>query len=223
MARLTASDMIDIVRDSLGGETDETISNTRILRFLNQSYLEICSVYHFDQLGESTTVTTANGTGTYELSVSNILNITDLVDDTNNFKLYPMNEQQYHRFTQGGTTSGAPVYWFVDGVGANNRWNLTFYPTPAGTYTINVYYTKQPTELTSSPAATSPIIPEVWDDSIIYRAAARGWMSLGEIEAAKSYRQEARTNDMAALRSSFHPTQLPEFPTSIVGRALRNV
>ena len=43
MARLTADDMIDIVRDCLGGETTETISDTRILRYINQSYLELSS------------------------------------------------------------------------------------------------------------------------------------------------------------------------------------
>ncbi len=225
MARLTASDMIDIVRDSLGGETSETISDTRILRFINQSYLELCSFYHFDQLGTSTTVTTSSGTATYELSVSNILKITDVVDDTNNFKLYTMNDRQYEMYTQGSasSTTGAPVYWFIDGVGSNNRWNLTFYPTPAGTYTLNVNYTKQPTELTSSPTATSPIIPEVWDDSIIYRAVARGWLSLGEPDMAKTYREEARYNDMSAIRSTYHASELPDSPGSIIGRALRNV
>ena len=56
MARLTASDMIDMVRDALGGETSETISDTRILRFINQSYLELASRWHFEQLGTAPTI-----------------------------------------------------------------------------------------------------------------------------------------------------------------------
>ena len=124
MARLTASDMVDIVRDSLGGETSETLSDTRILRFINQSYLELASQYQFDQLGTSTSVTTTSGTTTYELSVSNVLNITKVVDDTNDTMLYTMNEEQYHRFVQGSSVTGTPSYWFIDGVGSNNRYNI---------------------------------------------------------------------------------------------------
>jgi len=223
MARLTASDMIDMVRDSLGGETSETLSDTRILRFINQSYLEIASRIRFDQLSTSTTITTSSGTATYELSVSNVLTFTDLVDDTNNLKMYPMAEWQYHKFTQGGTTSGTPIYWFVDGVGSNNRYQLTMYPTPAGTYTINVYYTQSPDELVTSPAATSAVIPEPWDDSIIHRAVSRGWRMLGDLEAAATWLKLAEQNDRAALRSTYNASYIMSRPGSIVGRALQDV
>ena len=181
MARLTASDMIDMVRDCLGGETTETISDARILRYINQSYLELASRNQFDQLSTSTTITTTSGTTSYELSVSNVMKITDLVDDTNNVKLYTMNEEQYHSYVQGGTTSGTPTYWFIDGVGSNSRYQLTLYPTPAGTYTINVYYTQSPDELVTSPAATTSEIPETWDDSIIHLAVSRGGKMLGDL------------------------------------------
>ena len=223
MARLTASDMIDIVRDSLGGETSETLSDTRILRYINQSYLEIASRIGFDQLSTSTTITTSSGTATYELSVSNVLTFTDLVDSTNKLKLYPMAEWQYHKFNQGGTTSGTPVYWYVDGVGSNSRYNITFWPTPAGTYTINVYYIKSPTELVTSPAATSPVIPEPWDDSIIHRAVARGWRMLGDIDTAAKWLGIARANDIAAQKATYNPSYIMSRPGSVIGRALQDV
>jgi len=217
--------MIDMVRDCLGGETTETISDTRILRFINQSYLELASRNHFDQLGTSTTITTTSGTTTYELSVSNVLKIEDLEDDTNNQKLYPMNEDQYRKYTQGNASSitGVPTYWFIDGVGDNNRYNITLYPTPAGTYTINVYYTKSPTELVTSPAATSPVIPEPWDDSIIHRAVSRGWRMLGDLDAAGKWLQLANQNDRAALKSTYHASYIRTKPGSPIGRALRDV
>ena len=223
MARLTASDMIDMVRDCLGGETTETISNTRILRYINQAYLEIASRYQFDQLSTSSTITTEDEEETYELSVSNVMKINDLVDDTNNLKLYPMNEDQYRKFVQGGTTSGTPVYWFIDGVGDNSRYNITLYPTPAGEYTVYVYYTQSPDELVTSPAATSPVIPEPWDDSIIHRAVSRGWRMLGDLEAAGSWLQLARQNDAAAKKSTYHPSYIRTAPGSVMGRALRDV
>ena len=223
MSRLTASDMIDMVRDSLGGETSETLSDTRILRFINQSYLELASQYQFPQLSTSTTITTVSGTTSYELSVSNVLTFTDLVDDTNNLKMYPMAEWQYHKFTQGGTTSGTPIYWFVDGVGSNNRYQLTMYPTPAGTYTIYVYYTQSPDELVTSPTATSAVIPEPWDDSIIHRAVSRGWRMLGDLEASAAWMQLAKQNDYAAMKSTYTPSYIQSRPGSVIGRALQDV
>jgi hypothetical protein len=222
MARLTAEDMVDMVRDSLGGETSETLSDTRVLRYINQSYLELCSQYQFDQLSTSTTVTTTSGTAEYELSVSNVMQIIKVVDDTNNFMLYTMNESQYHQFTQGNTTSGAPVYWFIDGVGSNDRYNMKLYPTPNATLSLIVYYTQSPDELVLSPTATSPVIPEPWDDSIVYRAVSRGWMMLGDPDTAIKWRQMAKANDQSAYRSTYHPTQLIDRPRSIVGMALRN-
>jgi hypothetical protein len=223
MARLTADDMVDMVRDSLGGETSETISDTRILRFINQSYLELASYYQFDQLGESTSVTTVSGTSEYELTVSDVLSISSVVDDTNNQLLYTMNEDQYHRYVQGSSVTGTPVYWYIDGVGTNNRYNLKLYPTPNGAYTVNVYYTESPAELVTSPSATSPVIPEPWDDSIVYRAVARGWMMLGDLDTAEKWRNIARANDIAAFKSTFHPTQIIDRPRSVISMALRNV
>ena len=223
MARLTASDMVDMVRDSLGGETSETLSDTRILRYINQSYLELSSMYHFDQLHTSTTVTTADGTAAYEMTVSDVQIITDIVDGTNDLKLYPMNDGQYHKFTQGSTVSGTPTYWFISGVGANSRYELTFFPTPAGIYTMTVHYYHDPTELVTTPAATSPVIPQIWDDSIVYRAVSRGWAMLGDLEAAGSWKGLARQNDAAAKKSTYHPSYIAVKPGSVIGRALQDV
>jgi len=134
-----------------------------------------------------------------------------------------MNEDQYRKFTQGNASSGTPVYWFVDGVGSNSRYNITLWPTPAGTYTINVYYVQSPDELVTSPAATSPVIPEPWDDSIIHRATSRGWRMLGDLDAAASWMKLASQNDRAAMKSTYTPSYIQTRPGSYVGRALRDV
>lgn len=221
MARLAADEMIDIVRDMLGGETSETMSATRILRLINQAYLELCSATPFDQLRTSTTITTSSGTATYELSTDAVLEIDDITDDTTNILLYTTSEHKYNQWTQGNTVSGTPIYWFINGVGSNGRWNVTFFPTPNATLTMTVSYTKKPTELTTSPAATSTVIPEAWDNSIIYRAAARGWAELGDPQRAKDLMSLIRENDRAAYRSSFQHVYTPSYFGSIVGKALR--
>ena len=225
MSRLTGADMLSMVRDMLGGETSETISDTRIMRFINQSYLELCSDYQFDQLQTTTTVTTTSGTADYELSVDTVLNIHDVVDTTNKNRLRTMNEYQYNAYTQGGTNTGAPQYWFVHGVGSNNRFKLRLWPTPAGTYSLTVHINKKPTELVASPtaSATSTVIPEQWDDSIIYRAVSRGWAMLGDPDNAMKWRQLAMSNDRAAFKTTYHASAIKTRPGSVVGRALRDV
>lgn len=223
MARLTASDMIAMVRDCLGGETSETISDTRILRYINQSYLELASEYAFPQLSTSTTITTESGTAAYELSVSNLLRFTDIVNSTVPLTLRTMSEDQYHDFTQGSSSSGTPVYWFVSGVGSNDRYEITFWPTPAAAYTMNVYYIQAPDELVTSPAATSAVVPEPWDDSILHRAVSRGWRMLGDLEVAGKWLALARNNDRAAKKSTYQASQIVISPGSVIGRALQDV
>ena len=141
MARLTAQDMVEMVRDYCGGETSETLSDTRILRFLNQAYLQVCSKYMFHQLSTSETVTTSSGTADYELTGTDILYIDKVVDDTNNVPIRPISKHQYIEWTSGNISSvtGTPVYWFLNGVGSNNRYQLTFYPTPDSTASVIVY------------------------------------------------------------------------------------
>jgi hypothetical protein len=217
--------MIDIVRDNLGGETTETMSDTRILRYINQAYTEICADEKPRQLETSTTITTTSGTATYEVSVSDVLSYSDLEDDTNNLLLYRMSEWQYRKFVQGNasTITGTPTYWFIDGVGSNNRDNITFFPTPAGTYTINVYYTKKPAELVTSPTATSALLREPWDEAIIYLATSRGWMQLGDEDRGQKWRGMARPLIAAAKKTTHEPSYIRTRPGSYVGSALRNV
>jgi hypothetical protein len=112
------------------------------------------------------------------------------------------------------------VYYFVSGVGSNNRWELTFYPTPAGTYTLTVHYFGF-TELVTSPSATSPVIPSAFDNVIINRAASQVMRQVGNHDYA--YRLLLGANEMEAMAKktiesfSFVPIR----PRSIISGAIR--
>ena len=221
MARLTADDMIDIVRDCCGGETSGTLSDTRILRFLNEAALNLVSKYTFDQLSANTTITTVSGTSTYELSVSDVVEFTSMVNDTQNFEIYGMNEEEYIRFTQGDAQSGTPNYWYLNGVGDNGRYNIELWPTPNSADTINVYYTKLE-ELTVSPAITSLVIPRVWDKVVYLYAAASAWEMLGDADRAEAFVKMAARNEAQAAKSVRFPSHIRGGMTSPVGAALKN-
>ena len=219
MARLAADDMIDIVRDNCGAETSETLSDTRILRFINQAYQEIVSKYHPAHSLTSTTVTTSDGTATYELSVGDVLTIEKVIDDTNNIPLYPISIDQYHEYVSGDASNitGNPSFWALHGTGSSGYFKLALYPTPDDAYTIYVYYYQKPAELVTSPTATSSILPEPWDDVIIHKATSRGWRMLGDMDMSYKWTLASRELEEAAKRSTYQPSKYPISPGSIVG------
>lgn len=230
MARMTADDIVTEVRLHLGGETTETLSNNQILRWVNRSYIDLASAYEFNEMETSTSITTSSGTAEYaapSTGYNDMLNVISIIDDTNNIQLYPWSRWQYDRSTQGSssTITGTPIHWFISGTGDNDDSNtvrqFTFYPTPAGTYTINIIYQKKPTELVLTPSATSSALPEPWDDVLVLLAASRGWRALGDDD--KSYKAKLSANDASKIaeQSSFTASYEPMRPGSIVGGALR--
>jgi len=219
MARLTAQDMVEMVRDYCGGETSETLSDTRLLRFLNQAYMEVCSRYRFDQLSTSETLTMVSGTASYEFANSDHLYIDNVIDDTSNIPIDAISKNQYQQWTSGSSVSGTPVYWFLNGVGSNNRYQLTFYPTPNNTDSVIVYYTQEPTELVLSPTATSMYIPEPWDDVVIHKAVSRAWRLLGDMQMSMQWAGATKDIEDAAAKTTYQFSSEPIQLGSIVGQA----
>ena len=230
MARMSAQDIVTEVRLHLGGETTETLSDNQILRWVNRSYIDLSSAYEFNELETTTAVTTVSGTAEYAVPVegyNDMLTVLSVIDDTNNILLYPWDRWQYDRSTQGSssTITGTPIYWFISGTGTNDDSNtvrqFTFFPTPAGAYTINIIYQKKPTELVLTPAATSSVVPEPWDEVLVLLAVCRGWRALGDDD--KSYKAKLSANDASKIaeRSSFTASYQPMRPGSVVGGALR--
>lgn len=223
MARMTAQDIVDEVRLHLGGETSETVSDTQILRWVNRAYTELASSYPFNELEASTSITTSSGTAEYEASAGDILGIISVIDDTTNVRMRPWNRVMYDNATQGDSSNitGTPVYWFISGTGSNGYRQFTFYPTPAGTYTINVIYQQKPTELVLTPAATSSVLLEPWDEVLVLLASSMGWRALGDDDRSYKIKQAATAAAKLAEQSSFTPSYVAFRPGSIVGGALR--
>jgi len=222
MARLTAQDMVEMVRDYCGGETSETLSDTRLLRFLNQAYMEVCSRYRFDQLSTSETITTTSGTADNEMAASDVMYIDEVIDDTSNIPLEGISKYQYYEWTSGNisTTTGTPVNWFLNGVGSNGRYQITWYPTPNATLSVIVYYKQEPTELVLSPTATSMIIPEPWDDVVVHKATARAWRMLGDMDMSRQWAGATREVEDAAKRTTYQVSSWPIQLGSIVGQSV---
>lgn len=222
MARLTASDMITLVRLGIS-ETSETLSDTQLLRLINQSYLELAGSIDHRELDTSTTITTADGTAEYTLSASDVLRITNITDTTNGIRQREISAYQYDQYTQSETPGGAPVYYYYSGSSGQFK-QLTFYPTPDGVYSLTVRYQKKPADLVATPvaSATSAVIHELWDDSIVHRAISRAWMLLGDSGKAGQWRQMAQANDQIAAIATRQSSVIPIRPGSRMAQAFRN-
>jgi hypothetical protein len=137
--------------------------------------------------------------------------------------VYPISHSQYHDYTQGDAANitGTPSYWFLNGVGSNDRYQLTLYPTPDGSYTVYVYYWMEPTELVISPIASSPITPEPWDDVIIHKATQRAWRMMGDMDMSRQWAGATREVEQAAMRSTYVTSRFPINLGSRVGQSVR--
>jgi hypothetical protein len=230
MARMTAQDIVTEVRLHLGGETDETVSDNQILRWINRSYIELASTYGFEELETSTSVTTVSGTAEYAVpstGQTDILVIHSIIDDTNNNLLRPWSRYQYDMATQGDSSNvtGQPIFWFFSGVGTNTNSytvrQITLYPTPDGAYTLNVVYRKKPAELVLTPSATSSILLEPFDDTLVLKAVSRGWRALGDDDKSYKAVMAARESEKYALRSAGVASAVPYPITSMMANSLR--
>jgi hypothetical protein len=157
------------------------------------------------------------------MAASDVLKIIKVVDDTNNSLVYPISISQYHDYTSGNasSTTGVPQFWVLNGVGSNSRYQLTWYPTPNATISEIVYYVMEPTELATSPTATSPITPEPFDDVIIHKATGRGWRMLGDMDMSRQWAGATREIEQAAARVAYEESRFPIQLGSRVGSALR--
>lgn len=190
MSRMTATSMESFVRKALGGIPTESFSQAEVLRWINLAMIRVYSRRYMPILQKETTVTTVASTAEYELDVDDMLFIVQLVDTTNNFVLEEMDLREYNMYTQGTTTTTRkPERWFISGVGSNNRRQVTIYPTPAGAYTIKVYYQRRPDDLVLNPTATSTIGYETFDVDILNEAIAIGYEAHGDFERAAATRQ----------------------------------
>lgn len=220
MARLTASDFVAMARQALGGVDSGLISDARILRLINMAQIEIAQLYTPSELETSTTISAVSGTAEYETTATDILKVLTVVDSTNYMELKEADRSWYDRATQGNPESGTPSRWFESGVGSNSRKQFTFWPTPDGSYTITITYTKMPTEVVTSPTATSSILNQAWDDTIFHLAVARGWMWLGQDRNYDMWKREAQHFASLAFGSTARSRYDPHEASSILSRKI---
>jgi len=67
------------------------------------------------------------------------------------------------------------------------------------------------------------VINEAWDESLLYRAIAAGWRTLGDDSRSKYWTEVAKEAENAAYETLRYPSDIPLEPGSIVGEAVRGL
>ncbi len=160
--------------------------------WVNTAYMDFCSMksffgiqvprdFRFPELDTSTTVNTA-GSATYVAVPADCLYIYTVHDTTNDSKLRNYNIRQYTEETGRATTTGQPDYWVRYGS------YIYLFPTPAGTYTMTIWYRKRPALLAAADSVTA--IGTEWDEPILKLAVVQSLLRVKDYDAYKIYKEE---------------------------------
>ena len=191
MARMTATDIVGIMRKALGNPTTTEISDDRLLRAFNLAQADlVCEKpERFPELRTSTTISTVASTATYELTVGDVVKIESARDDTNNQRIRPCDPKKMVKLSVSTSTATIPIYFAEDGRGSNDLPQVQLWPTPStSARTIRFYYYQLPTEIVLSPAATSPVTAQRWDRASMERGTqyALVWVTERDEAAAQA-------------------------------------
>lgn len=206
MSRMTASDFVTFIRKGMGNPSSDEWTDTELLRFLNLAQVKIGMTHRPPELIEETTITLTAGTYDYELTATDVLEITGARNDTSGLRLRKGSMDDWVRVNQNSSVSqGTVTRWIENGVGSNYRPQIRLgWNSPDSADTVRFYYLKKPTELVTSPSATTSILREQWDETLLKYAIEIG------LQLDKQMRDAQATRQMAAgdeARAAGHPMQ----------------
>jgi hypothetical protein len=160
-----------------------TLSNAQtpavqVRDFINDTYFEMLQKLKSQRFLKQATVTTINGTASYNLASDAEINalLGDSVIETGNGQALRETDYTYP-LTHGTNATGKPNCFYR----AGNQ--IVLYPTPDATYTVQYSYLIKPANLNAD--SDTPQLPAEWEKVLILGAQARLEKFLGEPESAE--------------------------------------
>ncbi len=122
--------------------------------FVNEAKEVVEDSWNWGVLRSISNVTTEASTSTYTISaLDSRSRILQVIDDTNNSQLTQISDAQFYHYTYIGTSSNTtPINYRL------NSNTISFFPTPAGVYTIRVHAAQPQSDLTT--ATETLTVPE---------------------------------------------------------------
>lgn len=180
---LDLTQLEDGLRNILGVPvTHPKFSTTNLDLYLNRSFWEILDKVEFREKEASGTFPTVASERYYDLPVSfdylQHLSIVDLVGQ--HTQLIKMTPEEYESsYSEDSANETFPTHYIREGCG------IKLWPTPDQVYTIVIKFTINLADL--SVTNTNPGVPQVWHEVILFGAAWRAFLELGDFPRYQQY------------------------------------
>ena len=206
MGTLTGREFSTDIRD-LFADVDAVSypRENQVLRDINTAYVnDLCAKYDFSELDTTDTEATVASTATTAFSVSDILAIKGIVDN-NGIPMKEITANEYDRLlARTGAITGVPTHWYRTGATTSGTVTVRWYPVPNGAYTMTLNYRDRPAALTTS---TATVIDSVFDDPLLYLAAARVAVRIRLFEESAKFKKYAQATLAEILGSQLRGTE----------------
>lgn len=177
MGYMTLSDFRTEVQSALG---DRGFVDTRLDRWINFAYLDLCAALpHPELTEEDTTQSTANAVNSVNVPTGAmvVLIVRNTTDDSK-MEWVPLNE--YWRYSQ---TAGVASKW------TRQKAKILLNPVPNSVKSLRIIYLKTPARLTA--AGDVSTLVDTWDSAIFMLAVHFGLLAIGEENRAMAWLQRA--------------------------------
>lgn len=174
------------------GVDDSLTTATRVGRWVNSAYQEVCGVALWPFLETS-------ATGTPPLTIADVRKVLSVEDTTNAVDLEWTDRIDVLDTDPTVIATGNPSWWYLTAGGGS----ISVYP-PSTSISITAYYVKVPAALSSD--GDAHLLPERFEELIVDGALIRAYTNLDNYDLAGALRQEWTTklNNMRDQLLSFH-------------------
>lgn len=148
-------------------------TDTRVDRWINQSYRELCALMPWPFLEQT-------DTGAAPLTLGALRYVLSVTDTTNKVLLAPVDVRNLQRIDPTLDDTGAPCAWYLE--------NTVMKVWPVSTPSLSVRYILVPPLLSAD--SDDPLVPEEWQDIIVDGAVCRAQKDNDDYGPMQATRQE---------------------------------
>jgi hypothetical protein len=172
MARMTAQDMVNLLRKGISNVTSSEWLDVEILRFVNLAVNDIAMDKEPEYLEESFTVTTTVNVDTYDVP-STIMHIKSGRNVTRGMRLKPTARIEYDVDTAsiGDRPKGDVYRWFESGENSSTKVKqIIVQLVPTSVQELEMIGLRYPVEAVLTPSPTEIDLPQEYDHAVLERA-----------------------------------------------------
>jgi hypothetical protein len=170
MGLMTFAELQNDIAENLAGKN---LNPARLKRFVNNGIQDLCTRMQFDELFVTEPFFVQDGVTTYPVP-TDLLGIHAIL--INGTLLRKMERQ----WSEKDVTPAQPSYY------KRREAEIIVWAEPDQFYEGYIEYYKVPPQLTEGTDVT--LIPKYWDQAIVFLGTYHGWLSLGELDTAETWK-----------------------------------